>query len=223
MRNLSVTHLAVGSAILGHAPTSTLAEESREMAMPRPSTAVWTLEKLHDLPDDGNKYEVVHGELFVTPAPTQRHETILARVSRVLTPYVIEHKLGLVYHPRAVVRHDGSEVEPDLMVRPEPSKLDESWDRAPIPLLVLEVVSPVTRRRDYNGKRALYGEAGVPEYWVADADRKSVLVIKPGQEDVTVADTLMWSPRPEVPPLVISLSAMFADSETEFSSPAHST
>lgn len=47
----------------------------------------WTLQQLHALPDDGNKYELVDGELFVTPAPTNRHEQILARLTRILSPF----------------------------------------------------------------------------------------------------------------------------------------
>ena len=55
------------------------------MAVPVPTkTKVWTLEELHSLPDDGNKYELVHGELFVTPPPTVDHEEIAARLDRVL-------------------------------------------------------------------------------------------------------------------------------------------
>jgi Uma2 family endonuclease len=81
------------------------------------NTKRWTLEELHSLPDDGNKYELVRGELFVTPPPNDDHETILSRLSRILDRYVEANGLGLVYHPRSVVRVDGSEVEPDLMVR----------------------------------------------------------------------------------------------------------
>ena len=77
----------------------------------------WTLDEVHRLPEDGNKYELVRGDLFVTPPPTDDHESILARVSRSLDPYVEANGLGLVYHPRSVVRFEGSEVEPDLMVR----------------------------------------------------------------------------------------------------------
>ena len=62
-------------------------------------TKVWTLEEVHSLPDDGNKYELVRGELFVTPPPPGgTHETILARLSRILDPYVESQKLGLVFH-----------------------------------------------------------------------------------------------------------------------------
>ena len=84
-------------------------------AMPA-ATKVWTLEELHSLPDDGNKYELIHGVLYVTPGPTDQHETIAARLTRLLDPYVAKHGLGYVYHPRAVFNIDGSEVEPEIIV-----------------------------------------------------------------------------------------------------------
>ena len=70
------------------------------MAMSMPAKA-WTLEEVHRLPDDGNKYELIRGELFVTPPPSVDHEEVLARLSAILTAYVERHGLGRVYHPRA--------------------------------------------------------------------------------------------------------------------------
>ena len=59
-------------------------------------TKRWTLEELHSLPDDGNKYELVRGDLFVTPPPSEEHETILARLHALLIPYVAANALGMV-------------------------------------------------------------------------------------------------------------------------------
>ena len=61
----------------------------------------WTLEELHSLPDDGNKYELIRGQLFVTPPPTDAHETICARLHRLLDPYVAANGLGLTTSFRA--------------------------------------------------------------------------------------------------------------------------
>ena len=86
-------------------------------------TTQWTLEELHRLPDDGNRYELVRGTLFVTPAPSNPHEAISARLTRILDPYAAKHALGDVYRPRAVMLFEGSQVEPDLMVRqPHPEE-----------------------------------------------------------------------------------------------------
>lgn len=184
--------------------------------MSMPSTAnQWTLEDLQRLPDDGNKYEVVHGELFVTPAPRQPHEIVSARLTRVLDPYVAEHGLGLVFHPRAVVRTEDSEVEPDLMVRAESGGISGKWEHAPPPILIVEILSPTTRRRDHVQKRDFYQEIGIPEYWIVDVDERRVRVVRPGSEDVVATDALVWAPRSELPPLSISLTKLFKGLGTE--------
>jgi Uma2 family endonuclease len=116
----------VGMRNLGHAHGTSLPEEDGSMSMPS-QVHRWTIEQLHSLPDDGNKYELIRGQLLVTPAPTVGHETILARLTRLLDPYVEAHDLGLVYRPKAVIRiGTDSEVEPDLMVRQPPDDPDAS-------------------------------------------------------------------------------------------------
>src|SRR5437763_13052458 len=80
-------------------------EERKSVAMSMPAKA-WTLEEVHRLPDDGNKYEVIRGDLFVTPPPSVEHEKVLARLSGMLTGYVAKHDHGMVYHPRAVIRFE---------------------------------------------------------------------------------------------------------------------
>jgi len=168
----------------------------------------WTLDELHRLPDDGNKYEVVFGELFVTPAPSEEHEMILARLNALLVPYVAAYHLGAVFRPRAVVRWEGSEVEPDLFVRalrPVPKK---DWEGAPVPLLVVEVLSPTTRRRDLSDKRRLYLVSGVGEYWVVDPELRNVRVMRADTDDVFVDDQLTWTPT-DAPRLVIRVPELF--------------
>jgi Uma2 family endonuclease len=153
----------------------------------------WTLTELHRLPDDGNKYEVVDGELFVTPAPSESHETIASLLTRILDPYVHEHDLGLVYRPRAVVRVKRSEVEPDLYVRAR-TRRPTSWAAAPLPILVVEILSPTTRRRDHLEKRRLYVRSGIPEYWIVDEEDRMIRVIRPDRADVVAKAKLVWRP-----------------------------
>ncbi len=121
-----------------------------------PATTAWTLAELDRLPDDGNKYELIDGTLFVTPAPSPAHEQLASVLHAILGPYVAAERLGHVYTPRAVVRANGSEVEPDLMVRPATPTLPETWEHMPTPLLVVEILSQTTRRRDQEQKRAFY-------------------------------------------------------------------
>ena len=174
------------------------------------ATKKWTLEELHSLPDDGNKYELVRGELFVTPPPTYYHETISAKLTRILDPYVAKHGLGYVYHPRAVMRFGGSEVEPDLMVRQPPSDAKADWDSAPLPTLIVEILSDSTRRRDQNQKRELYLEAGVAEYWMVDPERRTITVVRKDEPDVVAADTLVWSPPGTRESLTLHLLLLFS-------------
>lgn len=169
----------------------------------------WTLEELHSLPDDGNKYELVRGALFVTPSPTYRHETVAARLSGILIPFVLHHGLGLVYHPRTVLRFQGSEVEPDLMVRASPRSNEETWDDAPVPILIVEILSPSTRGRDQVQKRNLYMDAGVAEYWMVDPERRVITVVGKGREDVVASETLAWSPEGADADLTFELVRVF--------------
>jgi Uma2 family endonuclease len=173
------------------------------------ATKKWTLEEIHRLPDDGNKYELVRGELFVTPAPTDEHETILARLTRMLDPYVAANDLGYVYHPRAVLQFDGSETEPDLMVRQPHPRRKGKWESAPTPILIVEVLSPYTRRRDREQKREYYLEAGVAEYWMIDPDQRTITVVRAGRVDLVCRERVTWSPAGSVAPLAFELGALF--------------
>lgn len=171
----------------------------------------WTMDELHRLPDDGNRYELVHGELFVTPAPTDRHETIAARLGHLLVPYVEAHGLGLVYRPRAVIRVGReAEVEPDLMVRQPHPEADGAWETAPLPILVVEILSGTTRRRDFGAKRVLYAEElRIPEYWIVDGHARTVTVVAPDRETRVVRDRLAWHPSGAGAPLDVDLAAVF--------------
>jgi Uma2 family endonuclease len=169
----------------------------------------WTLDEVHSLPDDGNKYELIYGELFVTPPPTDNHETISARLTRLLDPFVAAHDLGFVYRPRAVVRVSGSEVEPDLMVRQGQPREAASWDNAPLPILVVEIFSGSTRRRDQNQKRGFYTDIGIPEYWMVDPERRVVTVVRPGHPDEEARDILRWQPSGVSETLIMEVARLF--------------
>jgi Uma2 family endonuclease len=173
------------------------------------ATKRWTLEEVHSLPDDGNKYELVRGELFVTPPPSYEHETIAARLTDILGPFVRKHGLGLVYRPRAVMRFEGSEVEPDLMVRARHRDPKASWDNAPVPILIVEIISGSTRRRDHGPKRDLYVDAGVAEYWIIDSERRTITRVRRDLADDVVRDQLIWTPPNADASLTVELSEVF--------------
>ena len=182
------------------------------MGMPLTTTG-WTVEMVQALPDDGNRYEVIDGELFVTPAPAWPHQTAVVELCLQLGSYLREHRVaGLLVAPADVKYGPRELVQPDLFVVPlvggrKPADFAEAGRL----LLAVEVVSPSTARADRLVKRRLYGRHGVPEYWVVDLDARIVERSRPGDERVElVADTLEWRPEPGLPPLVIDLAEYFA-------------
>jgi Uma2 family endonuclease len=108
-----------------------------------------------------------------------------------------------------VFQFEGSEVEPDLMVRQPPARARTAWKDAPLPILIVEVFSPYTRRRDQIEKRTFYLDAGIAEYWMVDPEDASITVVRPGREDETVRDWLAWSPRAGAPALDLPLGEIF--------------
>lgn len=171
----------------------------------------WTIAELHRLPDDGNRYELVRGELFMTPPPSYQHETIAATLHSLLAPYAQSNGLGRVYRPRAIVRvRPDSEVEPDVLVRPI-APPETTFEQAPGPLLVVEITSDSTRFRDYVKKKQFYLELRIPEYWVVDDETREVHVIRPEQGEVIATETLAWHPTAAADPLTIDLRRLFQE------------
>src|SRR5687767_4902988 len=106
-------HTAAFSAYVRLSPSP-----SRAYAMGMPAQNIeWTAEMVRALPDDGNRYEAVDGELLVSPAPTPRHQAVLARLFLILSPYVTQHRLGWVWwSPADIELSPHTVVQPDLFV-----------------------------------------------------------------------------------------------------------
>lgn len=170
----------------------------------------WTRADLVSLPDDGNRYEVLAGKLFVTPLPSPRHQIIADRLMDALKPYLRDHRLGTAFGPGAVTFGD-SELQPDVVVFDVmPDRAPERWDQLSHPRLVVEVLSATTRRRDLQDKRAAYQQLGIPEYWALDRVERCALCWTPGRMEPLVERTaLRWQPLPDLDPLVIDLATVF--------------
>jgi Uma2 family endonuclease len=193
-----------------HAHNADLAPETTSVFMSQ-TAARWTLPDLDRLPEDGNRHEIVDGELFVTPPPSSGHEDVLAVLSALLQPYVARHRLGRVYHPRAVVEAGGSRVEPDLMVRPLSAIRPATWAAAAVPILVVEHASASTMRRDHIEKRGFYLRNGVPTYWILDAATRSVRVVMAGKPDEVAERELTWHPAGASEPLIIDVHELYRE------------
>ena len=174
-----------------------------------PPTIAWTLAELDRLPDDGNTYELIDGELFVTPAPAPAHEELVSRLLKIIAPFVWKHGIGAIYTPHAVVRKGASQVEPDLMVRHAVSPAPETWVETPTPSLVVEVLSRTTQRRDREQKRNFYMRIGVAEYWMVDRWERCIHVVRRDGSDLVADAHLQWQPDGATEPLHIDVAAYF--------------
>jgi len=145
-----------------------------------PRQGEWTYEDYLRLPDDGNRYEVIRGVLYVTAAPNFKHQFSVVKLVSALDRFVSERDFGVVLAaPFDVLLPVGiaSPVEPDVMffrAGNEPREDDKNFQG--VPDLVVEVLSPRTRSRDRKIKLQAYQDAGVPEYWMADPDARIVVV-----------------------------------------------
>ena len=170
------------------------------------TTRRWRRADLERLPNDGNRYEVLDGELFVTPQAATRHQRIAFLLMHLLEPWCAEHGVGYLVGPGAVV-FGKNELQPDVQVIPGPEvQGDESWEDCPPPILVVEVLSDSTARRDLGKKRDAYLRIDIPTYWIVDPKQRHVLVWTPASvEPIIVTDVLRWQPRTDLPALEIPL------------------
>jgi len=139
-----------------------------------------TFEQFRQLPEDGKRYELIHGEVYVTPAPITRHQFALQNLSGSLWPHVIKNHLGEVLTAPLDVRlGEDTVVEPDLIFVSEARAgiIQENWIEG-APDLVVEILSPSTAAHDRATKLRIYAEAGVPEVWFLDPKAKTVEVLK---------------------------------------------
>ena len=184
------------------------------MAMPATHTE-WTVDMLDALPDDGQRYEIIDGELFVTPSPSDVHQYIVGELLARLLAYLRGSRVGHpVVSPSDVRREDRrkNRVQPDVfVVRVTKGK------RPPFPfdladlLLATEVTSPDNPRYDHQTKRVLYLKARVPEYWVVNPDARTISrwlrLEDPGQ---VLSERLTWQPAGMDTPFTLDVPEFFA-------------
>src|SRR5882724_5738175 len=133
-----------------------------------------TYEDYVDLPDDGKQYEILDGELFVSPAPVPRHQGVSRNLLLILGRFVADRKLGTVFNaPIDLILAQTTIAQPDLLfIRAgRESIVTERAVEGP-PDLVVEILSPWSGRRDRVAKAALYARHGIRHYWVVDPDAR---------------------------------------------------
>jgi Uma2 family endonuclease len=185
----------------------------------RPASAVkLTYADFLQFPDDGRRHELIDGEHYVTPSPVIPHQRLVLRLAVTLSACLEASGLGEVFvAPLDVVLSDHDVVEPDLLVvlYGQGEILTHQHVRG-APALVVEVLSPGTRRRDEGIKRLLYDRSGVREYWLVNPAGRSVTVYRRGTAFELVQVEALTTDRGGVlttallPGLAIDLTCLFA-------------
>jgi Uma2 family endonuclease len=171
----------------------------------------YTAEMVRAMPDDGNRYEVVYGELLVTPAPRSWHQVLVKRLSFELERYLRSDPVGeLLNAPADISWGTDVLVQPDVFVVDPDEARTLDWSRMRTLLLVAEVLSPSTSKGDRFLKRLRYREAGVPLYWVVDGDERVVELWTPKDDFPSlVRERLVWHPDGARQPFTLSLDELF--------------
>lgn len=181
------------------------------MGMAPAAPTYWTADMVRNLPDDGNRYEVVYGELLATPAPRPWHEILFGRLIVALSAYLRREPVGIVLGSRADISWSPDVlVQPDVFVVPLAQARTLDWTQYRDLLLVAEVLSPSSARSDRFLKRRLYQEARIPVYWLVDGDQHQVEVWTPEARFPQVErERLVWHPAGAAAPCTLELSELF--------------
>jgi len=171
----------------------------------------WTAEMVRALPEDGNRYEVVYGELLVTPAPRLWHQELSGRLHVALRRYLEGEKIGLVLSSPADISWGRDVlVQPDVFVVPLEEARALDWASIRTLLLAVEILSPSSRRADRFTKRRLYQERRVATYWMIDGDEHYVEVWGPDAELPAVErERVSWHPAGATRPFTLGLGDLF--------------
>jgi Uma2 family endonuclease len=180
-----------------------------------PVQGQWTYADYAALPEDGKRYEIIEGVLYMPPSPNFSHQEASTWFAHYLIIYVKQAGLGRVVHaPFDVELSPGNVVQPDILVilKANEERI-KSGKLVGAPDLVVEIASPGTAGYDRRQKQDAYASAGVPEYWIADPAAKTieVLVLEQGayqQKGVFEDQNLLQSQI--IPELPVKVAQFFA-------------
>lgn len=135
-----------------------------------PAQGEWTYHHYATLPDDGQRYEIIDGVLYMTPALSSSHQTVAFRIARYLAKYIEDRDLGQVFvSPIDVELSPRMVLQPDVLVLLNTNEVQILPSHIlGTPDLVVEVSSPSTAGHDRREKQDAYARTGVVEYWIVD-------------------------------------------------------
>ncbi len=182
-----------------HLPKLFLAEQTMRMAAVHRR---WTSADVRALTREDRawpRYELIEGELLVTPAPRLAHQAAAFELCRLLDEYLAGERVGLAFlSPSDLALRPGSITQPDVFVIPaETSAAGNAleWSDVRSLLLAIEVLSPSSWRSDRVVKRDFYLASGVSEYWIVDLDARVIERWYPEQQTPALHhDRIVWAP-----------------------------
>ena len=201
---------------LRRVPLLPVRQAEQIMAMPAAQRR-WTEREVRELiaqnPLASPRYELVDGELLVTPSPTLLHQHAAFILLRELNAYLKAHPIGRGYmSPADVALEPRLVVQPDVFVVPM-REVERTRREMPVRelLAAAEILSPSSGRHDRVTKRPPY-QRHVSEYWIVDLDARCVDRWQPADERPAVlVDHLTWSPSAAAEPFALDLPRYFAE------------
>ncbi len=136
----------------------------------------YTYSDYAEMPDDGNRYEIIDGELILVPVPTTIHQMVSGNIDYELRTFVKASSMGRVFDaPLDVKIDDVNVVQPDILfISNERKNIITEKNIAGAPDLAIEIVSPSSAYQDLVNKKELYAVFGVREYWIVDPKKERV-------------------------------------------------
>lgn len=144
----------------------------------RSDAATYTEADWEKTPDDGRRYEIINGVMWVSSTPSLLHQWVSQQINYAMLPQLVQTGVAFVFTaPTGIFMPECDPVEPDLIViRQDDLDLLRGKRVRGVPALLVEILSPHSVRYDGEVKRAAYARAGVPEYWIVRPQERDVLV-----------------------------------------------
>jgi len=136
----------------------------------------YTYQDYSEIPDDGNRYQIIEGELIMSPAPFTKHQRIVRKIIFALLKFIEEEQTGeLFFAPTDLVLNNSNVVQPDILfILNENLNIITEKNIKGVPDLIIEIISPATGYYDLSGKKDLYEKFGVQEYWIVDPMKQRI-------------------------------------------------
>jgi Uma2 family endonuclease len=183
------------------------------MGMPAEVRRRWSAQDARDLQREDRafpRYEVIDGELLVTPAPSLPHQYMAGELFRRLKNYLDGNReLEAWMSPADIQLETDTVVQPDVFVAPRIRPIPQ-WAAIKTLALAIEVLSPGSLKHDRSIKRRFYQRRGVGEYWIGDLNARQIERWRPGDtRPEVIADVIDWRAAGSDVPLVIELPLLF--------------